>query len=654
MTHRDCFFLHSSSGTIAMTNFMNNASTGRNDNKDYWPETGSRGGGGGQTSAPNVYSRLGIDPSTMLEHPHDNRTNSTDHPTDHNPQNITDWKEWGVRFALGIYDYYGDVFPNVTLNSPADNDDLSSNPVTFNCSADIYYDDLANISLYGNWSTGWHENATNDVSGSSNTTTFDVNISDGIYVWNCYACSDTNDCGFASANYTFNMSAGADAPTIDDISSIPNQNITEGNFTNVTFFVNVSDAQGTGTIDVVNATFTRTGESMRYNSSCVLIENLNSTQANYSCTILIWYWDGAGDWAVNATANDSGGLISDAYNETFTLFETTAFAVSPSPVTWPTAIPGDTNVTSNDYSLLNNTGNANVTVEIKALDLHGEENDTYFIGSGNFTADIETGSEAECDGSPLSNNSFAGITGSTLPPGNNSLNYENETSGQEQLYYCLIEIDGGLIAQAYSTTYLGSWTLQIVAAFAAIIIPAKRKKKKKKGKVKELQKLTELPEEKIEIVKTILKIEEIKEKYKLSTKEILEAIREEEKKERRVVPVSIFTENIGALETLVKYLKENLGFSYHEIAKLLNRNDRTIWITYRNAVEKKKEKIKIKPTKLFIPILTFADRRLSILESLVSYLRKQGFTYTKIAKLLNRNQRNIWTIYSRARKKLSI
>jgi len=135
-------------------------------------------------------------------------------------------------------------------------------------------------------------------------------------------------------------------------------------------------------------------------------------------------------------------------------------------------VPGSTNQTSsNDPSLMNNTCNKDITagnVTLRALDLHGDTTPSYSINSTNFTVDIETGgvctggSCIECDGSRLSNNSYATITGSTMPSGNNSLNYGNATSGQEQLYYCLTDVNSGLMAQQYSTNTLGSWTLQVL------------------------------------------------------------------------------------------------------------------------------------------------------------------------------------------------
>ncbi len=94
-----------------------------------------------------------------------------------------------------------DSAPTLTLNSPVDYDNSSSTSITFNCTAD---DDigLINVSLYGNWS-GWHLNETNDTGINNANYIFSKTISEGIYVWNCYACDSIYQCSFDSANYTF-------------------------------------------------------------------------------------------------------------------------------------------------------------------------------------------------------------------------------------------------------------------------------------------------------------------------------------------------------------------------------------------------------------------------------------------------------------------
>jgi DNA-directed RNA polymerase specialized sigma24 family protein len=54
-----------------------------------------------------------------------------------------------------------------------------------------------------------------------------------------------------------------------------------------------------------------------------------------------------------------------------------------------------------------------------------------------------------------------------------------------------------------------------------------------------------------------------------------------------------------------------------------------------------------------IPSFIFKNRDLAALEAIVVYLKdSQGLTYAQIAKILNRDDRTIWTTYQRAKKKL--
>jgi len=54
------------------------------------------------------------------------------------------------------------------------------------------------------------------------------------------------------------------------------------------------------------------------------------------------------------------------------------------------------------------------------------------------------------------------------------------------------------------------------------------------------------------------------------------------------VPAYLFRDrSVAVLEALVEYLKDVKKLSYHEIAILLNRNDRTIWTVYNRAKKKR-------------------------------------------------------------------
>jgi len=66
-------------------------------------------------------------------------------------------------------------------------------------------------------------------------------------------------------------------------------------------------------------------------------------------------------------------------------------------------------------------------------------------------------------------------------------------------------------------------------------------------------------------------------------------VEEKETKEDIVdIPSDIFRDRtLSVLEIIVEYLKEKKDLSYHQIAILLNRDDRTIWTVYNRAKKKR-------------------------------------------------------------------
>ena len=59
-------------------------------------------------------------------------------------------------------------------------------------------------------------------------------------------------------------------------------------------------------------------------------------------------------------------------------------------------------------------------------------------------------------------------------------------------------------------------------------------------------------------------------------------------KEEVTLPISIFNEKLGMLEAASLYLKDKLGLSFNDIAKLLKRDYKTIWTSYNKAKKKLK------------------------------------------------------------------
>ncbi|MBI4150907.1 hypothetical protein HY492_02165 [Candidatus Woesearchaeota archaeon] len=143
--------------------------------------------------------------------------------------------------------------------------------------------------------------------------------------------------------------------------------------------------------------------------------------------------------------------------------------------------------------------------------------------------------------------------------------------------------------------------------------------------------------------------------HKLTHAEVADLLNEAKQHEATMLPINIFqTEHLSALEAIVKFLKETKGLTFHDIATILNRNDRTIWTTYAKSRKKMLAHFHLLPSKYHVPAKLFATRKLSVLETITTYLRHTlGLTLHDIAQLLNRDDRTIWTVCSRADKKVN-
>ena len=159
-------------------------------------------------------------------------------------------------------------------------------------------------------------------------------------------------------------------------------------------------------------------------------------------------------------------------------------------------------------------------------------------------------------------------------------------------------------------------------------------------------------------------ITSISKKYNLSFKEITDLVTDKEK--YLSVPVGIFRSGLSPLEAVVRYLKDILDYNHCDIARILNRDETTIWTTYKNSLKKSQKmvvdfelrdidfgRLKIKNEEMIIPISVFSARELSILESLCLYLKETfNLNYRNIGEIVLRNERTVWTVVSRARRKL--
>jgi len=118
------------------------------------------------------------------------------------------------------------------------------------------------------------------------------------------------------------------------------------------------------------------------------------------------------------------------------------------------------------------------------------------------------------------------------------------------------------------------------------------------------------------------------------------------------IPIDIFVKELTILEAIVKYLKEEKNFSLTNIANLLKRDERNIWHAYNSTKKKYPDHLKFEISKILVPVSIFENKKLSVFEILVSYLKSNlSLKFSEIASLLNRDARTIWTVWSRARRK---
>lgn len=174
----------------------------------------------------------------------------------------------------------------------------------------------------------------------------------------------------------------------------------------------------------------------------------------------MWYFDKNGAWTINATIQDINSAYGENSTTTFTYNSLTAMVMAPTSLTWPAIGVAATNTGSNnDPITVNNSGNApSLSINVTALNLRGETTTTQFIYAANFTVDNIT---EGCSGTAMANATSTNVTNANLGRGNNSLNYNNQTSGQEQIFFCLKGVLPSLSSQSYSSAAYGPWTVAV-------------------------------------------------------------------------------------------------------------------------------------------------------------------------------------------------
>ena len=131
-----------------------------------------------------------------------------------------------------------------------------------------------------------------------------------------------------------------------------------------------------------------------------------------------------------------------------------------------------------------------------------------------------------------------------------------------------------------------------------------------------------------------------------SSKEIVDTVTRILSEESFSLPLSIFSHReLGALESIVVYLRENCGQNYNQIGGLLNRNAIVVGNSYRAARRKYKGTISAE-SGISVPASLFKDRKTSVQRKLVHYLHDIcNLNFSEIARKLARDPRTVWTAY---------
>jgi hypothetical protein len=160
-------------------------------------------------------------------------------------------------------------------------------------------------------------------------------------------------------------------------------------------------------------------------------------------------------------------------------------------------------------------------------------------------------------------------------------------------------------------------------------------------------KLSEIKKD-LEFVKSKAVASDLIEKFDLDLVNLFELISQKE----ILIPISIFNDKLSALETISRYLHQNLQMSFKKIGELMNRSEKTIWQAHNHSLKKFQRRLRVGETKYVIPVSAFSDRQFSNLETIVKFMKEKYFLkYSEIGALLHRDQRTIWTVYNRASKK---
>ena len=239
------------------------------------------------------------------------------------------------------------------------------------------------------------------------------------------------------------------APVITQVSVISSQTPTAASTTAVSFWFVANDTNGAS--DLTNSTssaiFSSSGETSRTNTSCTGVNDPSSQSRNFSCVVLMYYYDAAATWVVNVSVNDSAN--AKAYNDTtsFTYNSDLNINLSATSLSWTGLGANSFNNSAASPINVTNIGNKIITnISVKAFDLLKDgTSSTYLIGAGNFST--TNGSSCALGyKNILVNNTEVNMTASNM-----TTYLYGKGKNVTSVYYCL-DVPAALPTGTYNTT----------------------------------------------------------------------------------------------------------------------------------------------------------------------------------------------------------
>ncbi|RME53525.1 DUF2341 domain-containing protein [Candidatus Woesearchaeota archaeon] len=229
--------------------------------------------------------------------------------------------------SLGEEIYYNAKVPLVTLNTPPNASSQQGGSVTFNCSAEsLAGQDIINITLYHNITGSWQANQTQTFSGSSDTNvsaTFTLtNLTEGVYIWNCFAVNNESNSSFATNNYTF---------IVDTTFPVITIHTPQGLVKDSTPTINASFSE------TVNAWYSVNGGTNKtLCTACTDGFVFEDVEAEGSYTLTVYANDTAGNLASNTSSFtvDMNKSYYDAYPDNSSIASSTNVTFTPGSLTF--------------------------------------------------------------------------------------------------------------------------------------------------------------------------------------------------------------------------------------------------------------------------------------------------------------------------------